>query len=76
MKLFGFLLLLSVSSISAYACTLCNSKTAIAVKAAVFGPDLLFNLFITILPFVICVLIVYFIYDGGFTKKYGYNDVE
>ena len=69
MKIFSFLLLLSAFSPYAHACTLCNSKTATAVRAAVFGPDLLFNLVITILPFAVCLLIVYFIYHGGFTQK-------
>jgi hypothetical protein len=69
MKILSFLLLLLASGFAAHACTLCNSKTATAVRASVFGPDLPFNLFITVLPFVICSVIVYFIYRGGFTKK-------
>jgi uncharacterized membrane protein len=69
MKITLLLLLFFASSGAAYACTLCNSKTATAVRAAVFGPNLLYNLAITILPFIICSLIVYFIYHGGITKK-------
>ncbi len=58
------------------ACPLCNSDTAARIRASLFGPDLFFNLLITCLPFVICSLIVYFIYHGGFpvtfktSKKY------
>jgi hypothetical protein len=69
MKTTFFLLLLLTQSLAVHACTLCSSKTATAVRAAVFGPDLLVNLVITILPFAICSLIVYFIYHGGFLKK-------
>ncbi len=69
MKLFSFFVSFLVLVYPAAACTLCNSKTATAVRAAVFGKDLLSNLFITILPFAVCVLIVYFIYHGGFTRK-------
>jgi len=64
-----FLLVLLAPVLAAHACTLCNSKTATAVRAAVFGTDLWINLAITILPFAICFLVVYFIYHGSLTRK-------
>jgi len=68
MKILSFILLFLCASFAAHACTLCNSKTATAVRAAVFGPDLFFNLFIIILPFAICAVVVYGIYHGGFAN--------
>ena len=69
MKYCCLLLLFIAASFSSYACTLCDSKTATAVRASVFGTDLLFNLATTVLPFIICLFIVYCIYQGGFTRK-------
>ena len=69
MKIPFFLLLLLAPALAGHACTLCDSKTATAVRAAVFGPDLLVNLVITILPFAVCALIVYFIYHGVYPLK-------
>ncbi len=60
-----FLFIFNVSK----ACTLCNSGTAEQIRASVFGPDLSYNLFITILPFIILSGIVYLIYQGGISKN-------
>lgn len=54
-----------IISVAAQACPFCNSKTGKNIRAALFGPDLPFNLFITILPFIIFSVIVYLIYHGG-----------
>ncbi len=58
-----------IISVAGQACPLCNSKTAKEIRASLFGPDLPFNLFITILPFIICFAIIYLIYHGGFPSK-------
>lgn len=72
----GLLLFLSLTiSVVIQACPFCKSDTAKEIRASLFGPDLTFNLFITILPFLICFLIVYFIYHGGLplNKKNKFN---
>lgn len=56
-------------SLSGYACTLCNSKTAKDVRTLVFGEDFYSNLFISILPFIFFAGIIVFIYKGGRTIK-------
>ena len=65
MKVILFLLF-STSSLAVHACTLCNSKTAKDIRASFSGPDFSFNLLVTILPFIVFSVIVYFIYYGGF----------
>ena len=69
----GLLLFVSlIISAVVQACPFCTSDTAKEIRALLFGPDLTFNLLITILPFIICFLIVYFIYHGGLpTNKKG-----
>jgi len=64
-----FLILSLIISVAGQACSFCNSKTAKEIRASLFGPDLPFNLFIIILPFIIFSPIVYFIYHGGFPVK-------
>ena len=56
-------------SLASRACPFCNSKTAKEIRASLLGTDLSFNLFITILPFIIFSAIVYLIYHGGFPSK-------
>lgn len=52
-----------------YACPFCNSKSAREIRASLFGPDLPFNLLVTVLPFVIFYGIVYVIYHGGIKAR-------
>ena len=59
---FIFLLLTSAAG---YTCPVCNSATGKKVRASVLGPDLLYNLVVTIVPFAIFALIVVLIYHGG-----------
>jgi len=61
-----FLLTLTLAT---QACPFCNSKTAKEIRASLFGPDLSFNLLITILPFIIFSAVVYLIYHGGLPSK-------
>jgi hypothetical protein len=68
-NIFSFLFLI-VISLPTVACPLCNSNTAKDVRASIFGPDLSFNLFVTIFPFLIFGTIVFFIYRGiNFKRK-------
>lgn len=62
-------LIFLASAQAASACPFCNSQTAKQIRAALFGPDLLYNVFITILPFLVCGIVVYLIYRGGFSTK-------
>lgn len=61
---YAFIFLL-LTSTAAYACPLCHSSTAKKVRASLFGPDLLYNLVVTVVPFAIFTLIILFIYHGG-----------
>ena len=61
----AFISILITLSFQAKCCPLCNSKTATQIRASLFGPDLYFNLLVSVLPFVICFGIVYLIYTGG-----------
>ncbi|ELR72040.1 hypothetical protein C900_01905 [Fulvivirga imtechensis AK7] len=63
------LLFFMTFSFVAYACPFCDSATAEEIRASLFGADLTFNLFVTILPFIIFSLIVYLIYHGGIPAK-------
>ncbi len=71
-----FLISSLIISVAAQACPFCNSKTAKEMRVSLFGPDLPVNLFITILPFIIFSLIVYFIYYGGFPAKKSRNTTK
>ena len=53
-----------LTSASVVACPFCNSATSKEVRASLFGPDLPYNLLVTIIPFVIFALIVLLIYYG------------
>lgn len=64
--LLSFFLLLTYAT---QACPFCNSETATEIRASLFGPDLAFNLVVTIFPFIIFSVIVYIIYHGGLTRK-------
>lgn len=59
----GALLFLGNSS-TAWGCPVCNSGTGKAVRAGLFGQEFGFNLFVTVIPFVVCALIVAGIYYG------------
>ncbi len=65
MKSYLFLVF-SLLSFAVQACPFCDTKTAADIRASLFGPDLLFNLFTTILPFIVFAAIAYLIYYGGF----------
>jgi hypothetical protein len=67
MKLFLFLGMLFLSTAVA-ACPFCNSKTATQIRSSLFGRDFLFNLSVSLLPFVIFYLITYLIYNGGWKR--------
>ncbi len=68
-KRWGFLILSITLSGIAEACPFCNSDSAAEVRTTLFGPDLIFNLSVTILPFIIFSLIGIGIYTGGFKLK-------
>ena len=57
-------------SLANKACTMCNSKQAIDVRALVFGEDFHKNVFFTVLPFLAFTVIVGFIYKSGERVKY------
>ena len=61
---YAFIVLLLISA-TGYACPICNSITAKKVRASLLGPDLLYNLVVTIIPFAIFALIILLIYHGG-----------
>jgi|GEM_PF-1826479 len=56
---------------AATACPFCKSDTAKEIRASLFDQNLALNLFIIILPFFICSVIVFLIYHGRlpFRKK-------
>jgi hypothetical protein len=68
MKGFIFLVALLLPFYS-FACPLCSSPSAREIRKSLFGPDLLFNLFVTVLPFFICAIITFLIYHGGLPKR-------
>jgi len=67
-KIFSLLFLITISP--TIACPLCKSETAKDVRGLIFGPDFSFNLIVTLFPFLIFGLIVFFIYNGiNFKRK-------
>jgi hypothetical protein len=48
----------------AWSCPVCNSGTGQAVRAGIFGSDFVFNLAVTIVPFLIFAAIIAGIYYG------------
>lgn len=64
-----FLIVAVTISLAGKACPFCNSKTAREIRASLFGADFLFNLSVTLLPFIIFSAIACFIYYGGFPVK-------
>lgn len=59
----GLLAFIFIST-NAQACPFCNSKTATDIRAILFGPDVYFNIAVTLLPFAIFSIIIYIIYHG------------
>lgn len=64
------LLLLFITT-AAEACPMCSSPRAVQVRNYLFGPDLPFNLFALLLPFLIFAAIgtALYYYDVPFTSK-------
>jgi hypothetical protein len=46
------------------ACPLCHTETAAKIRASLVGPDLLFNVMATFLPFAVFGMITTFLYFG------------
>ena len=63
------LLALLLTSIATSACTLCNSPAASQIRANVFGPAFVENVFYTLLPFVLISFIIRLIYGNTKEKK-------
>lgn len=59
------LLIAVLAATPAFACTLCQSGTAKEIRSLLLGQDLAINLAVTILPFLVCAVIIYLIYYGG-----------
>ena len=59
------MILFTVLSVDAAACPFCNSANGKQIRASLLGPDLSLNVFIVLLPFVICVIITWLIYRSG-----------
>lgn len=50
-------------------CPFCKSPAAVEIRASLFGEDFTYNLFISILPFLVFSIIIYLIYHGGIPYK-------
>jgi len=64
-----FLFLLIFISRLVQACPFCKSPAAVEIRASLFGEDFTYNLFISILPFLVFSIIIYLIYHGGIPYK-------
>lgn len=64
-----FFVFLTMLPFAAQACPFCKTDTAKEIRASLFGPDLFPNLVFSVLPFLICSVIVYLIYHGGLPSK-------
>ena len=66
-KIFIFTLII-FKALTSVACTLCDSARSLQLKQAIFNDDLLKNVSIIILPFLIFIIINLLIYKGGYSK--------
>ena len=49
----------------AFACPVCNSNSGQQVRAAILGSDFSFNVFVALLPFLVCAIVVRMLHTGA-----------